>query len=184
MRGASCRPDRGEKEDLADIKQKSRFANGHVRLGSGSTWTEDAKSDAMSSTWRYRRSCGDMKTDVFQGLGEVGDDVDTPVDYLGTQLGRTSPGWFDPFYALSSNFTAMTANRDEINRTEWANPRNWRGKFLGAYRGGRDSRAIVPKQNPRMGWTLNFANPIGKLLGYTILVLTILGVLGDMSGWW
>lgn len=33
---------------------------------------------------------------------------------------------------------------------------NWRGPF---YINRKDPRLLVPKYNPMMGWTLNFANP-------------------------
>ncbi len=34
-------------------------------------------------------------------------------------------------------------------------PKNWKGIF---YFNLKDSRVIVPKYNPSMGWTLNFGN--------------------------
>lgn len=48
-------------------------------------------------------------------------------------------------------------SQDLINQREWDRPENWRG-FLGSYRSGRDIRIWVPKRNPRLGWTLNFAH--------------------------
>jgi uncharacterized membrane protein len=50
--------------------------------------------------------------------------------------------------------------QDDINETEWRNPANWtwRGP-LGLYSSRRDTRLIVPKATPMMGWTLNFAHP-------------------------
>jgi uncharacterized membrane protein len=53
--------------------------------------------------------------------------------------------------------------QDEINRAEWENPANWSGGLLGVYFSKRDSRVWVPKRNPAMGWTLNFANPRSTL---------------------
>lgn len=50
--------------------------------------------------------------------------------------------------------------QDDINEMEWRNPNNWtwRGP-LGLYASKRDTRLIVPKATPFMGWTLNFAHP-------------------------
>jgi uncharacterized membrane protein len=47
------------------------------------------------------------------------------------------------------------------------NQANWRGVF---YFNPKDPRLLVPKINPSLGWTLNFASP------YSYLAL--LGVLG------
>ena len=47
--------------------------------------------------------------------------------------------------------------QDEINDREWADPKNWNGWF-GAYSSKADDRIWVPKQNARMGQTLNFAH--------------------------
>lgn len=50
--------------------------------------------------------------------------------------------------------------QDDINDMEWRNPANWtwRGP-LGLYASKRDTRLIVPKAAPMMGWTLNFSHP-------------------------
>jgi uncharacterized membrane protein len=48
-------------------------------------------------------------------------------------------------------------DQDSINAQEWARPENWSG-WLGTYRSARDRRLWVPKKNPRLGWTLNFAH--------------------------
>ncbi len=51
------------------------------------------------------------------------------------------------------------------------NPDNWRGIF---YFNRHDPRMIVPKMNPSLGWTLNFAHPktyLGIILIVLILVL-------------
>ena len=50
------------------------------------------------------------------------------------------------------------------------NPNNWRGIF---YFNKKDPRIIVPKINPLMGWTLNFANPYAYLLIAGIILLII-----------
>jgi uncharacterized membrane protein len=49
-------------------------------------------------------------------------------------------------------------HQDAINKQEWERPENWSGWF-GTYRSTRDQRLWVPKRNPRLGWTLNFAHP-------------------------
>ena len=46
-------------------------------------------------------------------------------------------------------------DQDAINEQEWTRPENW-GRF-GTYRSARDTRFLVPKRNPRMGWTFNLA---------------------------
>jgi uncharacterized membrane protein len=50
--------------------------------------------------------------------------------------------------------------QDDINELEWRDPANWtwRGP-LGSYASRRDTRLLVPKATPWMGWTLNFAHP-------------------------
>jgi len=35
---------------------------------------------------------------------------------------------------------------------------------FGLYNNARDARLIVPKRNPRFGWTINIAHPMGGLL--------------------
>ena len=44
-----------------------------------------------------------------------------------------------------------------LNQQEWEDPQNWTG-WLGSYRAPRDTRLWVPKKNPALGWTLNFAH--------------------------
>jgi uncharacterized membrane protein len=44
-------------------------------------------------------------------------------------------------------------------------PGNWRGPI---YFNRKDPRLSVPKLNPLLGWTLNFANP------YVIIALTVI----------
>lgn len=48
---------------------------------------------------------------------------------------------------------------------------NWHGPF---YYNRKDPRVIVPKYNPMMGWTINFANPF-TYLSVTIIILIIIG---------
>jgi uncharacterized membrane protein len=49
------------------------------------------------------------------------------------------------------------------------NPDYWKGPF---YCNRKDYRIIVPKYNPMMGWTLNFASPY-SLMGIVAIVLII-----------
>lgn len=56
-----------------------------------------------------------------------------------------------------------------MNDLENQNPNNWKGVF---YVNRKDSRVIVPKLNPALGWTLNFGNPI-TYFGIVAIVLII-----------
>jgi uncharacterized membrane protein len=60
---------------------------------------------------------------------------------------------------------------DDINEREWRQPDNWH--WLGIYRSASDTRALVPKRNPRLGYTLNFAHrrSWAYLLGFSIVPL-------------
>ena len=49
-------------------------------------------------------------------------------------------------------------------------PGNWRGPF---YFNRKDTRLMVPKLHPSMGWTLNFANP-GSFIAIIALVALII----------
>lgn len=49
-------------------------------------------------------------------------------------------------------------------------PNNWRGIF---YFNKKDARIIVPKINPLMGWTVNFANPYAYLIIFGIISFII-----------
>lgn len=51
------------------------------------------------------------------------------------------------------------------------NPGNWKGIF---YFNRRDPRIIVPKLNPAMGWTLNFASPYTYIGLIAFIVVAIL----------
>ena len=51
------------------------------------------------------------------------------------------------------------------------NPHNWKGPF---YFNRKDYRLIVPKSNPSMGWTLNFASPYTYLTFAAVIVILIL----------
>lgn len=67
-------------------------------------------------------------------------------------------------------------NQDEINKSEWENPDNWASpRWLGIYFSKRDTRIWVPKSNPGLGWTVNFAQPkgIAWFLGLIALIILI-----------
>lgn len=64
-------------------------------------------------------------------------------------------------------------NQEQINQREWADDNNWTGdaKTMGIYFSHKDSRIVVPKRNPKTGWTLNLAKPAGvKWLLMALLV--------------
>ena len=56
-------------------------------------------------------------------------------------------------------------SREELER-HWTNPENWSAVYYCA----EDPRVIVPKRQPSMGWTINFAHP----LAIPVLLLAIL----------
>ena len=53
-------------------------------------------------------------------------------------------------------------------------PSNWRAGVF--YFNRKDPRLIVPKRNPMLGWTLNFANPLTYLI-LLFLAFTIAAML-------
>src|SRR6266850_567453 len=55
------------------------------------------------------------------------------------------------------------ATQDDINQLEWERPENWSGRLC-VYRSARDTRIWVPKRNPSLGRTLNFAAAWWSLL--------------------
>lgn len=60
----------------------------------------------------------------------------------------------------------------EIENTMNKNPNNWKGIF---YFNRKDYRLIVPKRDPSLGWTLNFASP------YTYLFLIAIAAIALVS---
>ena len=61
----------------------------------------------------------------------------------------------------------------EIENTMNKNPNNWWKGIL--YFNRSDHRLIVPKNNPYLGWTLNFASP------YTYLFLIAIAAIALIS---
>ncbi len=72
----------------------------------------------------------------------------------------------------------MTEHRtqDDINQAEWQNPDNWSTIYFSK----KDSRASVPKRNPKHGWTINFGHPAGARWIYYLFALFF--VLGAILG--
>ena len=50
-------------------------------------------------------------------------------------------------------------------------PAHW--KWGAFYYNKKDKRLLPPKRNPKMGWTINFANPVSILLFVVILISVI-----------
>lgn len=69
-------------------------------------------------------------------------------------------------------------NNDQVNKSEWENPDNWTSP--GFYFSKRDTRWIVPKRNPVLGWTFNLGNKKGAwamLLSFLIPTVILAGVI-------
>ena len=61
----------------------------------------------------------------------------------------------------------------EIDQAEWRNPDNWTTIYFSK----KDSRAWVPKKNPKHGTTINFGHPVGaRWIYYLFLFFLVLGV--------
>jgi uncharacterized membrane protein len=58
----------------------------------------------------------------------------------------------------------------EILNTMSKAPGNWRGVF---YFNRRDPRLLVPKLNPSMGWTFNFASPYAYITLACIILVVV-----------
>lgn len=59
----------------------------------------------------------------------------------------------------------------EILNTMSKDPGNWKGLF---YYNRKDPRLLVPKLDPSMGWTFNFASPYAYIaLGCIILIAVV-----------
>ena len=54
------------------------------------------------------------------------------------------------------------------------NPNNWRGIF---YVNRKDSRIIVPKIHPILGWTLNFGNKYAYVALIAIILIIVISKL-------
>lgn len=68
----------------------------------------------------------------------------------------------------------MATKQDDINNREWENPDNWTTIYFSK----RDSRASVPKKNPKHGWTINFGNSDGaKWIYYLMGIMFSIGLM-------
>ena len=64
--------------------------------------------------------------------------------------------------------------QNEIDQSEWENPNNWSSIYFSK----RDSRMVVPKKNPKHGWTINFAHPVGaRWIYYFFAIFLVIGAL-------
>lgn len=70
-----------------------------------------------------------------------------------------------------------TSNQRAINQKEWEDPENWSTIYFSK----RDTRAMVPKRNPKLGWTVNFGHPLGGKSIYAIFLL--LFIVGFIVGY-
>ena len=67
---------------------------------------------------------------------------------------------------------------DEINKSEWENQDNWTSPEF--YFSKRDTRWLVPKRNPALGWTFNLGNKTGAwamLLSFLTPTIILVGVI-------
>lgn len=73
----------------------------------------------------------------------------------------------------------MKKSRSEKTRNEeaWSDPASWRFGILGIYHAPRDTRWIVPKRNPKMGWTFNFAHPGSWWFLTCLLMVAVVSIL-------
>jgi uncharacterized membrane protein len=67
-------------------------------------------------------------------------------------------------------------NNDDINKSEWENQDNWTSP--GFYFSKKDTRWIVPKRNPVLGWTFNLGNKKGAWAMLLSLLLPTFILLG------
>ena len=68
----------------------------------------------------------------------------------------------------------MSTQQDDIDQSEWENPDNWSTIYFSK----RDSRATVPKKNPKHGWTINFGHSRGaKWIYYLMCLFFIIGII-------
>jgi uncharacterized membrane protein len=70
------------------------------------------------------------------------------------------------------------ANIDEINKSEWENQDNWTSPEF--YFSKKDTRWIVPKRNPVLGWTFNLVHKRGAwamLLSFLIPTVILLSII-------
>jgi len=77
-------------------------------------------------------------------------------------------------------------NQNETNQAEWRKPTNWSGpKWAAVYFSKQDTRTLVPKKLPWMGWTVNLGQTagvfwlMGTLVGLPLLVILTVVISGS-----
>ena len=68
----------------------------------------------------------------------------------------------------------------ESNKNEWENINNWTMP-VGFYFSKKDTRWLVPRRIPWMGWTFNIGNAIGAWAMLSIIIIPILVLIGVIS---
>mgnify|MGYP006981144645 CR=1 FL=1 len=69
---------------------------------------------------------------------------------------------------------AKHKDKEAINQAEWEDSDNWSTIYFSK----RDSRSSVPKRNPKLGRTINFAHPKGaRWIYYLMLLFFSLGLM-------
>ena len=72
-------------------------------------------------------------------------------------------------------------NTNTLNHNEWHNPNNWsRMGLFGVYFSKADTRVLVPKATPALGWTLNFGHRLSVLWLSVIIVVPVLAAVTAM----
>lgn len=72
-------------------------------------------------------------------------------------------------------------NIKTLNQNEWHNPNNWsRMGLFGVYFSKADTRVLVPKATPALGWTLNFGHRHSVLWLSIIVVVPVLATVAAM----
>ena len=64
--------------------------------------------------------------------------------------------------AASKHIDRPTTNTDPLNLGEWENPANWSGGVF--YHSRLDKRVLVPKRLRGFGYTVNLAQPGGRIV--------------------
>ena len=62
-----------------------------------------------------------------------------------------------------------------LNQNEWHKPDNWsRMGLFGIYFSKADTRVLVPKATPALGWTLNFGHRYSVLSLAALIMLPVM----------
>lgn len=76
--------------------------------------------------------------------------------------------------ATEAGQTMNSGEQHETNQVEWENPDHWTTIYFSK----NDSRSMVPKRNPKHGWTINFGHPRGaRWIYYLFMLFFVLGCL-------